>query len=382
MLAVAYIFGQSLPESKTRSNQTALFRGSLHLGTKGINLLGPINHRCKVATTVIKVEETGTIGGQIIMSDIWKTIGRLGSILWSIEPKYGLTIVAIYATGFYFSSRRWRELLLGLGLAPRMYDVILANLAWLSVNNLTPGRVGGEVFRVALLKSRANLDSQRTAASAVYDRLMESAQFPLFFLLALPAAPQLLDRFKDGIGATGRHLPIILLVLALLAILAILVRRIERLRSWFRRYLSDLTSLGIRRRRLVSSMLSAQAVWVLDAVRLLVSARAMGVHISPSQALALSVSATIGNVVPVMGGLGVVEGTLVSVLMLYGVAADKAIAITLLDRAVSYGLVTAVGALVLVTIGGRRLIQETKPNGTSTTANEHLSTKPSTTSSP
>jgi uncharacterized membrane protein YbhN (UPF0104 family) len=65
--------------------------------------------------------------------------------------------------------------------------------------------------------------------------------------------------------------------------------------------------------------------------------------------------AMLGGLVPTIGGLGVVEGGLTAALCLFGVELDKALAITALERGISYILATGVGGLVLLYVGGGEL---------------------------
>lgn len=84
-------------------------------------------------------------------------------------------------------------------------------------------------------------------------------------------------------------------------------------------------------------------------------ARALHVTLSPWQAIPLSMVALLGGLFPTIGGLGAVEGGLTAALCLFGVELDKAIAITALERGISYVLATSVGGLVLLLIGGGEL---------------------------
>jgi uncharacterized membrane protein YbhN (UPF0104 family) len=96
-------------------------------------------------------------------------------------------------------------------------------------------------------------------------------------------------------------------------------------------------------------------VWIEDIFRLMAVGRAFDVPLSLSQGAALVVVGVFGGFVPTIGGLGAVEGALVGTLLLFEVPLETAIAITTLERAISYGFSTGLGGLVVILSGGRRL---------------------------
>jgi uncharacterized membrane protein YbhN (UPF0104 family) len=126
--------------------------------------------------------------------------------------------------------------------------------------------------------------------------------------------------------------------------------------AWLRwRERHDLSSIAIAPRVLVQSAAWSVVVWGLDVTRLWLIARAFGVSLSPAQAAALSAISVVGGWTPTIGGLGVVEGGLVAGLIAFGAPSGSAIAITAVERGISYGLATAIGACALAALGGREL---------------------------
>jgi uncharacterized membrane protein YbhN (UPF0104 family) len=69
---------------------------------------------------------------------------------------------------------------------------------------------------------------------------------------------------------------------------------------------------------------------------------------------ALSVA---GGLVPTVGSLGAIDGAMVGGLMLSGATADTAVAVTILERTISFGLSTALGAGALALVGGRAIVR-------------------------
>lgn len=287
-----------------------------------------------------------------MLHSILETFHRSFALLGSTPIGYSVGILGLCVLAIFASVMRWQILLRGLGIQVRLRLLLEINLAATCVGNLAPGRLSGDLLRVVLLQKRADIGLRLATASSLYDRAIEAAQFPLFVLLALPALPPLFDRlFAWHLSLTvswptvRSTLPWLVALGLLLLGLCIPTQRIVGLHSRLRQVLTELRTLRVPFRSLGISVLYAQAVWTLDALRLLVAARALGVVLTPWQAVALSISTLIECIVPTMGGLGAVEGTLITVLCVYGVSPERAMAITMLDRTISYGLVTVLSVV-------------------------------------
>ncbi|MDW8283181.1 MAG: lysylphosphatidylglycerol synthase transmembrane domain-containing protein [Myxococcales bacterium] len=266
--------------------------------------------------------------------------------LLGANPALVLAVAALYAAWVYLGGRRWQTLLLGLEEAVRLRETILANLAFTFLNNVTPGRLGGEIGRVVVLQLRTRVDLRRAAASAAYDRLLDWVPAPLFLLLALPALPDVARRGHLG--------PLALVLAAGVAALALL-RAASGEHGWRQRLRAQLARVHLPRGPLLRALGISLLVWAADILRLAAAAAAFGVWLKPSQAVGLCFAAAAGAAVPMMGGLGVVEASLTATLCLYGVPVETALAIALLDRSISYVLATAASGLVVLALGGRRL---------------------------
>jgi uncharacterized membrane protein YbhN (UPF0104 family) len=72
--------------------------------------------------------------------------------------------------------------------------------------------------------------------------------------------------------------------------------------------------------------------------------------------------------VPTVGSIGAIDGSLVAGLMLCGATAQTAVVITVVERAISYGLSTAAGAAALGILGGRGIVHAVSARRTNTAA--------------
>src|SRR5205823_10760765 len=91
-------------------------------------------------------------------------------------------------------------------------------------------------------------------------------------------------------------------------------------------------------------------VWFLETSRLLLVLFALGLYLPPSQVIFVAVAASLLTTVPLTpAGFGFVEIAMVYVLTAgFGLAQTDAVAVAVLDRAVSVFSVIAVGAIVYV----------------------------------
>jgi uncharacterized membrane protein YbhN (UPF0104 family) len=261
---------------------------------------------------------------------------------------HGALALLAYIVSVPAVALRWRAVLRGVtGQRLPLGPLVLASLASSFVNNVTAGPAGEACRVVALVRLRFTTASRATAA-VVYERLGEVPVFVLMAIVALVFAGRNVrlatDRAWIAIGALGGA------ALMLWAGRRLVARWWTRLRDWARA-----EAVTIAPATLAVSAGWSVAVWLLDVTRLWLVARIFHVHISVAQAAALSAITIVGGLAPTVGGLGVIEGGLIAALLAFGVPSSSAIAITAVERSISYGLATVAGAGALAVLGGREL---------------------------
>jgi uncharacterized membrane protein YbhN (UPF0104 family) len=142
---------------------------------------------------------------------------------------------------------------------------------------------------------------------------------------------------------------------ALLLGVGVGVRVLRRQRNAFGSWADRLSLGSIGIATYVNGVTLASLMWIQDVLRLACATRAVGLSLSPTELAALSMLAMLGGLVPSVAGLGPVEGSLMAGLLSFGVQPASAVAVTAVERAISYGLSTVGGALVITIVGGRSL---------------------------
>jgi len=100
-------------------------------------------------------------------------------------------------------------------------------------------------------------------------------------------------------------------------------------------------------RRLPAVGFYSFAIWLCEALRLFLVVHALGLSVSPSLVLLVSLVNAVLTTIPLTpGGIGFVEPGVVGALTL-ALSRDDAVAVALLDRSISYGSVLVFGALAL-----------------------------------
>src|SRR5262245_36544187 len=259
-----------------------------------------------------------------------------------------LAALALHLTGLAITGERWRVVIAALGSRLRLWRTILVNLAGIFVRNATPTTgLGGDASRIALLRAEGVPLAQATASFA-YVRLAEVPPLALVVLLSAPAVAAVAQRNRTtmAIATAG---------LAIAAAIAWLAR--NRLRARLASLWERTAYLRIDSGPAALAIFYATLAQVETIARQIVVAAAFGVPLTVQQSATVTAMTIAGGFVPTVGSIGAIDGSMVAGLMLFGANAETAVAITIVGRAISYGLSTAAGALALALLGGRRVLR-------------------------
>lgn len=286
-------------------------------------------------------------------------VRAVGAALAHARPMLVVAGIALHLGGLLITGERWRLVVAALGGRLTLIRSTLINLAGVFVRNATPTTgLGGDASRIALLRAEG-LGLPQAAAAFVYVRVAELPAMGAVVLLALPAIGAALTGSRRGVAVA-----IALLLAALVA-------------GWVgrRRFGDQIAVLREKSApvRISRAAFGAAAFYAALAqsetlVRQIAIAAAFGLPLTISQSATVTALTIAGGLVPTIGSVGAIEGSLVAGLMMCGATVDTAVAITLVERAISYGLSTALGAASLAVLGGRAILRVADRNRDAVTA--------------
>jgi glycosyltransferase 2 family protein len=245
---------------------------------------------------------------------------------------------------------KWQYYLARLGI--RGIPVIDSLLVFLSgfVLTITPGKVG-EVFKSAVLAKTHGIALERTATIVIADRLTDVIGIVLLILAGSATFPAGLPWALSGAAAVAVGLLVILWQPPALWLCDRLEQRRGKLSTIVPKLRHALAALVVLARpsSLVLPTLLSVGAWGAEGTALYVLLRGFQQQVSLPLAAVVYASATLaGALIPVPGGLGVVEGILRQGLIGWGkVALGAATASMILVRLCTLWWAVVVGFIAL-----------------------------------
>jgi glycosyltransferase 2 family protein len=270
----------------------------------------------------------------------------VGGALARANLTYVALAIALHLAGLLVTGQRWRTIVAAFGRQISLFRATMINLAGIFVRNATPTTgLGGDASRVALLHLEGLTIPQATA-TFLYVRAAELPALAVVIALALPTIAGTVARTGGRVG---------------LAVTAILIAVVWLARERFRSQLAALrvraARLQIRRSAFAAAVGYATIAQAETTVRQIAVAASFGVPLTVQQSAAVTALGVAGGLVPTIGSVGAVEGSMVAALIMCGAGADAAVAITLVERAISYGLSSLLGAGAAAALGGRAALR-------------------------
>jgi glycosyltransferase 2 family protein len=328
-----------------------------------------INLRRMVLVAVLAIVLMAVAGWLLARENFYQTFEAIRSANYLLIA----SAIAAYFISVAIWAGRWQTALSFINCRISFLTRYLILCATIFLNNITPGaRVGGDPFgRIYMLHKLENTSYSSGMASLIG----EFALTPLVVVSFLMAG--LFLQFGKGSLQLGLLL-IAAWVLASLGTVFIprlffknrialrgISKIMNRVLGWFgKREDVQETVEGIE--ALYSSTYTIMDKWqkvlliggwtlitgALDIFRFYAIFLALGYHPTLSALLGASSLPIIVGVIPLLpGGLVLVEGSLISILVLFGVPPNVAMATTVIDRAITFALSTIVGAGVFSYLG-------------------------------
>jgi len=272
----------------------------------------------------------------------------VGAALAHARPFYVLVAVALHLGGLLITGERWRIVVAALGGRVSLARATMINLAGIFVRNATPTTgLGGDASRIALLRAEG-VGLPQATASFVYVRVAELPAIAAIVLLALPAVGAAIARSARAVEWTA-------LAAAGVGVGAFGARR--RLAAQVASARETIGRVGIGGGAFGAAVLYATIAQLETIVRQIAVAAACGFPLGFRQSATVAALGIAGGLVPTVGSIGAIDGAMVAGLMMCGAAADTAVAVTVVERTISYGLSTALGAGALALVGGRAIVR-------------------------
>lgn len=272
---------------------------------------------------------------------------------------YLLGFLTFYLT-FPLRALRWRLLLRNADVpvdagrtswasTPALMEYIF--LSWFA-NCIVPAKLG-DAYRGYLLKQNGKVSFSRTIGTIFAERLLD--MLALFTLLVISGWVT----FHGELPPETRIIFISGLVLVVLIVVGLAGMR------WFSPFLRQIVPNRAKRvyiafeeaalrsfrpKVLPSLLLMTIAVWLLEGFRLyfvILSLGHVGLNLGLSMVIFVALASSLLTVLPITpAGLGVVEGTIVAVLVLFNVDTSLGTAVTFLDRTINFWSIIILGFIV------------------------------------
>lgn len=302
--------------------------------------------------------------------------GEIISALKQANMNYVILAIIIQFITMGLWNLRWSIISTGLSIPHKKTTLFAMLLVGLAVNNLTPsGRGGGEPIRAYLLSKNTNTSFKKTFATVMGDKLFDT--FP-FAILAIAAMIYLIFTIHLSATMLTTLIIAILIFIALLIFIVyicinetfgVLVIRwvFRQLNKFIKRDLKvyETKTLGALAgfqgsllylmkdpKVFVSAIIIAFIVWFLEITRMYVVFLAFGVHVSLGMVAAVFLLSTLVGMIPTLpGGLGAIDGIMILVYSMAGIPPFISTAATLVERLISFWMVSVLGLLTLPYFG-------------------------------
>ena len=267
------------------------------------------------------------------------------------EADAGLVLLALAAVGGVYVAQaiRWRAIARTPGVPiSRFVEMVVSGVA---VNNVLPGRVG-DLLRARWLQVAARIPGGRSLATVFVDRGFDVLALVVFLACSLPFVSS--TEWLRRIGLAG--LVLVLVLGLVLAAARVYTRRRSRerrdQRSLVRRVTRDtLEGLADPIDRAHGAMLAgiSLGIWTMWGLAAWLVARAIGIDVSPLEAVFITAVINLGVAIPSSPGfIGTYQWLAVSSLALFGVGTSSALAFGILMHAVWYLPTTLAGGALLL----------------------------------
>ncbi len=286
--------------------------------------------------------------------------------------------VLLQFLGIAFLTERWKIFTDKAGVKISFFKIYQIMLAGISISNITPSaRVGGEPLRAYLLNKHGNCRTGKSLSTVVIERIFDAATFAMISLVVLGSAMVVLPLWISSLlfiaFAFNAFFLFVMLYLSLEKkagmglvnkLISFFSRFSRRLRkksvqkqilSGVEDYIYNARYLLREKRLWLYALVLSFMVWLADSFRMFFVFRALGANVSLYVIFTvLVITALVGFLPLIPGGLALIESSMIIIYVLSGMNTALAGAQTILDRFISYWLVTFTGLFCAYRLGLKR----------------------------
>jgi len=272
--------------------------------------------------------------------------------------RYVILAFLVYLLSVYLFAVRWQQVLSSIGHNLKATDLLPILFGAIFVNNLTPAnRTGGEPLRMFWVNKRFGISYTDAFITILFERLVEAIPIILLLFYVLYFVPSLDIKFLPLKNILTLNSTYLLLLASLATGILIWIFR-ER----FTVLLKDIKQNWKKlHKSFIPALLLSSGVWILDIVRLQLIALALNLNLSLHIIASVSILYLLLGLLPITpGGLGIVEGGLISLLLYFGLSLASSGSFVFLERFISFGLSSLIGFLYLFYYGGSEIWKNIK----------------------
>ncbi|MDE2939371.1 MAG: lysylphosphatidylglycerol synthase domain-containing protein [Chloroflexota bacterium] len=293
-----------------------------------------------IATLVVALVTVGILADWPLLAPALRELGG--------RPYLLLVLVIVYSAAFLLRALAWKALMV---TGANTFNLFGALQTALLVNHLAPLKLGE--FVRPLLAARSGVPLAEAATTTAVARVLDFAA-----LLAIAAGVGTFASLSVGEGRwlQGLALPAAVIVGICGVLLALRWRRLHAWLPEILRFRFDILQAQIRQvsgRRVAVAAAWTLPSWILEAVVIIVAARALGIELSLAAAISITAFTILFQAFHITpGGIGVYEAVMTGALFAHGIPWEQGLALAVATHGLKFAYSYSVAlAFSLITIG-------------------------------
>jgi uncharacterized protein (TIRG00374 family) len=267
--------------------------------------------------------------------------------------RYVIPAVLVYLLSVYLFAIRWQKVLFCIGYNLKATSLVPIYFGAIFMNNITPANMtGGEPLRILWANKLFGISYTNAFKTILFERLVEAIPIALLLIYVLYSFPSSDIKFlplTSSLTLSSIHLILLVFLAVGIAIWFLRVKFASLLRNLQKNWKQ-------LKKSFTSVLLLSFGVWILDIIRLKLVALALNIHLPLNLIVTVSILSFLLGLLPLTpGGLGIIEGGLVSLLLYSGLPLASAGSFVFLERLISYGVSSVIGFLCLFYYGGFKI---------------------------